>query len=92
MNGFSDNISKAFDALDAIPAGLNTELATKIRAESLEAAKGLGLPGPRDELWKYTNVSNLNSTSFQLADDGTALNSNDIPLSVRAITYICFNS
>ena len=90
MNGFSDNISKAFDALDAIPAGLNTELATKIRAESLEAAKGLGLPGPRDELWKYTNVSNLNSTSFQLADDGTALNSNDIPLSAFASHRLVF--
>ena len=93
MNGFSDNISKAFESLGTVPDGVNAELAAKIRSDSLNTAKEVGLPGPRDELWKYTNVSGLNSTSFKTADTDTSqtlVKQQDIPLPCFASHRLVF--
>ena len=53
-----------YDAVAPGLAGAGVEWLDKIRSDGLARYGKLGLPGPRDEAWKYTNLTRMGRTRF----------------------------
>ena len=53
-----------YDAVAPGLAGAGVEWLDKIRSDGLARYGKLGLPGPRDEAWKYTNLTRMGRTKF----------------------------
>ena len=53
-----------YDAVAPGLAGAGIEWLDKLRSDGLARFGKLGLPGPRDEAWKYTNLTRMGRTRF----------------------------
>ena len=53
-----------YDAVAPRLAGAGVEWLDKLRSDGLARYGELGLPGPRDEAWKYTNLTRIGRTRF----------------------------
>ena len=53
-----------YDAVAPGLAGAGVEWLDKLRSDGLARYGKLGLPGPRDEAWKYTNLTRMGRTRF----------------------------
>ena len=53
-----------YDAVAPGLAGAGIEWLDKLRSDGLARYGKLGLPGPRDEAWKYTNLTRMGRTRF----------------------------
>jgi len=72
VSNFSGQLAAAFErAAPALPGHANPALSARRRA-ALDAFMQTGLPGPRDERWKYTSVRALERREFSLAARGEA--------------------
>jgi Fe-S cluster assembly protein SufD len=69
----ADGLLDAF--APASPPGWNAPWLTKLRAEALDTLRTKGLPTPRDERWKYTNVGPLARRTFGQPCDRTEASS-----------------
>lgn len=69
------------DRLDAAAGrlpGAGTAWLDRLRAEAREAWRTAGLPGPKVEAWKYTNLNRLRRTGF--AADAAAVRVDTVPV------------
>ena len=71
----------SYDALDAAVAALPDNGLSSLRKTALERLRDTGLPGTREEDWKYTDLSTVIETTNAWLDDGAAVSS---PASVEA--------
>ena len=92
MSAFADNIASAFADYQATVKDKQSARVTSIQTEALNSVKTMGLPGPRDEQWKYTNVTKINGSSFRPANprETPKLNPSDIPTNAFAAHRIVF--
>lgn len=65
------------DQFAQLPAAGHPTLAAK-REEAFEAFNRLGIPAVRNEEWKYTRISSLFNTAFQLAAPATGVTADDL--------------
>ena len=81
MSAFTDNIAGAFAEYQVAVKDTQSARLASIRSEAFDAVKTLGLPGPRDEQWKYTNVAKIGNADLKplAVDSVPQLNANDIP-------------
>jgi len=62
-----------FDAAQAALPGAGHDWVAALRRDGLARFRTLGLPGPRDEAWKYTRLNVLEKHAFQSADATAAV-------------------
>lgn len=67
-----------FEALENSLNGNKTKPIHKVRKQALELLKLKGLPTPKDEEWKYTNISEVSSKNFKLNQASSKLKLDDI--------------
>ena len=81
MSAFADNITSAFAEQRSSLLADESQTLAKIRDNALNTVKTLGLPGPRDEQWKYTSVAKIANNSFEpaSADAFSGVKAEDIP-------------
>lgn len=73
-------------ALDGVSAGDNVGWLTELRGRGAAIYGDRGLPGRRDEYWRYTNLNELGKNEFQLVNGAPAV---DVPpLPHRAVTEL----
>lgn len=73
----SDFVRSQLDAVDAMAAGVPAWLAAERRAAREDFARS-GLPGPRDEAWKYTSLKALEARAPRVGDADAALREVDL--------------
>jgi Fe-S cluster assembly protein SufD len=56
----------------ASPVATEPEWLVARRAEAVEAAKGLALPGPKTKGWEFTDLSKLDLSAYEPAEPGDA--------------------
>ena len=57
---YANDLTLAYSA----PTGTDIDWLNEIRQKSMDAFVEVGLPGPRVEEWKYTNLSSMNSKTY----------------------------
>ncbi len=62
----------------AAPSAPGLSWLKALRAEAVERVGALTVPSPRDEAWRFTDISALTSRSFRPSDTPTRLQSRDI--------------
>ena len=92
MSAFTDNIAGAFAEYQVAVKDTQSARLASIRSEAFDAVKTLGLPGPRDEQWKYTNVAKIGNADLKplAVDSVPQLNADDIPTPAFSAHRIVF--
>ncbi|MEM7467819.1 MAG: SufD family Fe-S cluster assembly protein, partial [Pseudomonadota bacterium] len=70
MSAFAEALDHAFNTQQNELNDAGGEQIAKLRRDTLENAKSIGLPGPRDEAWKYTNLSQLKAKPISVVSQG----------------------
>jgi Fe-S cluster assembly protein SufD len=96
MNAKTATVIPFAERLDAAAAGLpgkGVAWLDRLRADARDAWRAGGLPGPKVEAWKYTNLNRLRRTGF--AADASGARVDTVPignaLSVDADTLVLVN-
>ncbi len=87
-------LMEEYDAVAPGLAGAGVDWLDKLRSDGLARYGELGLPGPRDEAWKYTNLTRMGRTRFAtgLAGVEPALDVvPEIALGIDAIRLVTVN-
>lgn len=61
---YANDLTLAYSAL----TGTDIDWLNEIRQKSMDAFVEVGLPGPRVEEWKYTNLSSMNSKTYSVLE------------------------
>jgi len=61
---YANDLTLAYSAL----TGTEIDWLNEIRQKSMDAFVEVGLPGPRVEEWKYTNLSSMNSKTYSVLE------------------------
>ena len=61
---YANDLTLAYSAL----TGTDIDWLNEIRKKSMDAFVEVGLPGPRVEEWKYTNLSSMNSKTYSVLE------------------------
>ena len=83
-----------YDAVAPGLAGAGIEWLDKLRSDGLARYGKLGLPGPRDEAWKYTNLTRMGRTRFVTGLAGAEPALDSVPegvLDINAVRLVSVN-
>lgn len=83
-----------YDAVAPGLAGVGVAWLDRLRTEGLARYGELGLPGPRDEAWKYTNLTRMGRTRFVTGLAGAEATLDAVPagtLEIDAIRLVLVN-
>jgi Fe-S cluster assembly protein SufD len=70
MNPMIKSLEENFSRQGDAPGG---ELVHQVRQQAMKEFLNAGLPGPRNEYWKYTTLRNIGKRSFGLPQDQTTI-------------------
>ena len=83
-----------YDAVAPGLAGAGVEWLDMLRSDGLARYGKLGLPGPRDEAWKYTNLTRMGRTRFVTGLAGAEPALDSVPegvLDINAVRLVSVN-